>query len=354
MMHIRFNKFERVAGLFVVIAVIGGIITAFSVTVQRGWFAPKESFITSFENADGVHNGTAVQIAGLRAGSVDDVELQSDNKIRISFNVFKKFSDRIRSDSVAQLVRPFVIGDRVLEITVGSDTAPKVDSNSFVVSHETIDLMTLFSGRKLGEYLGTMAGVFENIKILMNAFSDKARTENIIKTFDQIEPLVKNLNFMSVEVIKLSKQATRQENLGKVLANASSLTQEINRLLPIVKERAPRLSRDLTQIVENLAVLTENFKLLTPTIVEMAPTLPKTSKRAVEALDEAVVLLKAMQKSMFMKGNVEEVKEEEAKRVPAEQHDKNSKDNNDSTDNKEGTESNGKKDTSEATLPESP
>lgn len=322
MMHIRFNKFERIAGLFVMVAIIGSLVTAGTVIVQRGWFAPKVTFYTSFENADGVHNGTAVQMAGLRAGTVEDIELQSDNKIKITFNVFKKFSDRIRSDSLAQLVRPFVIGDRVLEITVGSDTAVALDKNAFIQSHETIDLMTLFSGRKLGEYLGTMAGVFENVKILINAFADKGRTENIIKTFDQIEPLVKNMNVMSVEVIKLSKQATRQENLGKVLANATALTQEINRLLPVVRERAPRLSKDLTQIVENLAVLTENFKLLTPTIVKMAPTLPKASQRAVEALDEAVVLLKAMQKSMFIKGSVEEVKEEEASRLPAEQSEK--------------------------------
>lgn len=328
MMHIRFNKFERVAGIFVMISVVGSILTAISVTVQRGWFAPKVTYLTSFENADGVHNGTAVQIAGLRAGSVEDVELQTDNKIRITFNVFKKFSDRIRSDSVAQLVRPFVIGDRVLEITVGTDLSNTLDKNAFIPSHETIDLMTLFSGRRLGEYLGTMAGVFDNVKILMNAFSDKGRTENIIKTFDQIEPLVKNLNIMSIEVIKLSKQATHKENLGRVLANASSLTDEIKKLLPIMKEKAPGLSRDLTQIVENLAVLTENFKLLTPTIVEMAPNLPKTSKRAVEALDEAVILLKAMQKSMFMKGSVEEVKEEEARRLPAEQPEEEQKNNN--------------------------
>jgi phospholipid/cholesterol/gamma-HCH transport system substrate-binding protein len=334
MMNIKFNKFERVAGLFVLIAIIGSLVAAGTVIVQRGWFAPKVSYITSFENADGVHNGTAVQIAGLRAGSVEDVELQTDNKIRITFNVFKKFSDRIRKDSVAQLVRPFVIGDRVLEITVGSDTSPAMDKNTFVVSVETIDLMTLFSGRKLGEYLGTMAGVFENIKILINAFADKGRTENIIKTFDQIEPLVKNMNVMSVEVIKLSRQATKKENLGRVLANANALTMEINRLLPIVKLKAPKLSRDLTQIVENLAVLTENFKLLTPTIVEMAPSLPKTSKRAVEALDEAVILLKAMQKSMFMKGSVEEVKEEEAKRIPAEQSNVDNKENVDK-DNKD-------------------
>jgi hypothetical protein len=37
--------------------------------------------------------------------------------------------------------------------------------------------------------------------------------------------------------------------------------------------------------------------------------------RAVEALNEAVVTLKAIQKSFFLRGNVEEVREEEAKQA---------------------------------------
>lgn len=320
MMITKFNKFERVAGFFVLFAVFGGIVTAISVAVQRGWLAQKEQFYTSFENADGVHSGTVVQIQGLRAGSVDEVELMSDNRIHVSFNVLKKFSDRIHTDSKAQLVRPFIIGDRVLEITVGKDDSPKIADKGFVESYETLDLMTIFSGRKLSEYLNTMAGLIDNIKILVSAFNNKTRTESFVKIFDQIEPLVVGLNVMSKEVVKLSKQATHHENLENVLANVSSLTNEVNNLMPTIKETAPALSKDLHKMIVNLAQLTSDFRLLTPTIVQIAPTLPKTSQRAIEALNEAVVLMKAMQKSMFMKGNVDEVREEEAKRttdVPA-------------------------------------
>lgn len=311
MMNTKFNKFERVAGLFVLFAVLGAIVTAISVAMQRGWLAPKDQYHTSFENADGVHTGTSVQIAGIRAGSVEDVELGSDNKIHITFDVFKKFSDRIRQDSKAQLVRPFIIGDRVLEITVGKDNTPRIADNGSVESYETMDLMTIFSGRKLSDYLSTMAGLIDNLKILVNAFNDKTRTESFVKIFDQMEPLVVNLNTMSKEVVKLSKQATHHENLGNVLQNVTLLTNEINHMLPIVKQQAPALSHDLHRMILNLTQLTEDFKLLTPTIVEVAPLLPKTSQRAIEALNEAVVLIKAMQKSMFMKSNVDEVRVEE-------------------------------------------
>ena len=75
-MIIKFNKFERAAGLFVIVALMGSFAIAISVAVQKGWFAHKVQFSTVFENAEGVHSGTGVQIAGLHAGSVEEVELK--------------------------------------------------------------------------------------------------------------------------------------------------------------------------------------------------------------------------------------------------------------------------------------
>ncbi len=319
MMAIKFNKFERVAGLFVVIFIVSGLGGAVVVAIKRDWFAPRIQLVTEFENADGVHSGTDVLIAGLRAGAVERVELLDTNKIRVNFNVLERFRNKIKEDSLAQLIRPFVIGERVLELTVGSKESPILQENAMLKAHETLDIMTVLSGRKLGDYLEAMNGLLANVKILVDAFTSTQRTEAIVKTFDQIEPLVRNLNAMSEEVIKLSRQATRKDNVGTVLGNLSTTTQQLNEMIPIVIEKAPALGKDMTKIMQNIAVLTDNFKLLTPTIVQMAPNLPKTSRRAVEALDEAVVLLKAMQKSMFVRGNVQEVREEESKRrEPAE------------------------------------
>lgn len=325
MMAIKFNKFERVAGAFVVVCIISGFALILGVAIKRDWFATTVKLTTEFENADGVHSGTQVVIAGLRAGNVDSVELLETNRIKVSFNVFSRFKSKLRQDSVAQLVRPFVIGDRVLELTVGSAELPEIQDRMVMKSHETVDVMTILSGRGLGEYLAGLSGLMSNVKILVEAFANTQRTESLVKTFDQIEPLVRNLNTLSEEVIKLSRQATRKDNLGTVLGNLAVTTNQLNDIIPYVREKAPQLGSDMTKIVQNLAVLTDNFKLLTPTIVQMAPALPKTSRRAVEALDEAVVLLKAMQKSMFVRGSVEEVRAEEAKRrEPAQEKDQDS------------------------------
>lgn len=267
-MMIKFNKFERVAGIFILVAMLGAGFVGMSVAIKQGWFEDKIYYSTYFENADGVHPGTLVQMAGLRAGSVTDVDLQNDNKIKVSFYVQGKFKNRIKSDSQTQLIRPFIIGDRVLEVTVGAEHAAPLAENSTMPSNETIDVMTLMSGKKLGNYLSRVSNIMENLHDLVRAFTNKERTSAVVRIFDRLDPLVANLNDMSIEMTKMG--------------------QEVNKILPGVNK-------------------------------SVGKEIPQTAKRAVEALNEATILIKAMQRSFFVRGSVTEVRDEESRRMPSSQ-----------------------------------
>lgn len=312
----KFNKFERVAGLFVLTAIVGAAAAAIGVAIKQGWFETKTYYSTTFENADGVHQGTVVQMAGLRAGAVEDVELLADNRIQVKFYVIGKFQNRVREDSTAQLIRPFIIGERILDLSVGSETMPPLAQHASVRSNEALDLMSIISGKKMNQYFSKVGGLLENIEVLLTAFKDKGRAESIVRIFDRLDPLLKNLNTMSFEVTKLSKQVNKDDSLPIVLQNLAVTTAEINRILPELNAANPEMAKDLAVMTQNLATMT---KALGPAMKSIEPDLPKTSHRLVEALDETVVVLKAMQKSFLMKSNAQEVREEEARRLPSSQ-----------------------------------
>lgn len=315
MMKVKFSKFERIAGLFIVVAILGIILTAISAAVKQGWFEPKVRYTTTFENADGLHQGTLVQMSGLRAGAVESVELESDNRIRVSFYILGKFQDRVRENSTVQLIRPFIIGERVLDLSVGHDQFQVLPAQSAVKSLETVDLMTLMSGKNMNSYLSKLGGILESMQVIVDAFADKSRAESMVRVIDRLDPLMKNLNTMSTEVIKLSRQATHEDGVQKLVGNLAVTTKEINRILPELNEENPQLAKDLAVMTQNLATVT---RALGPAVKAVEPELPGASIRLVEALNETVVVLKAMQKSFFMRGSVREVRDEEAhERLPA-------------------------------------
>lgn len=316
MRHIHLSKFERVAGLFILVAIGGSILSAVSVAVKQGWFETKTSYSTMFENADGVHAGASVKMAGLNAGSIDAVELLPDNHVRVTFHVLGKFKDRIRQDSKAQLIRPFIIGDRVLEVTVGTETLPALDEHAHLASEESVDIMTLMSGKKMGTAINKLSAVMDNFQNVAMAFADKNRMESIIRMFDRMEPMMANLSSMSVEVTKLTKQATRNDNLGKTLSNVADLTRELNEIVPELNKANPDMGKDVAILTHSLGRMTVEME---KALNEMGPEGKTSAKRAVEALNEATVLMKALQKSFLLRSNVQEVRKEEAdqSRMPA-------------------------------------
>jgi phospholipid/cholesterol/gamma-HCH transport system substrate-binding protein len=314
MTKVKFSRYERVAGLFVLTALIGVFVSAFSVAIKRGWFEPQVRFSTTFENAEGLHAGAAVKMAGLNAGSIESVELLKHNHVRVNFFVMKKFSNKIRKDSLALLVRPFVIGDRVLEITVGSEDAAELPENSIVASEESLDIMTVFSGKKMNQALTKMGSIAENMQTLLEAFSDKNRTQSLVRMFDQMDPLLANMNKMSEEVVKMTKQINKDNQLPKLLKNATLLTGELNLILPEVNKFNPQMGHDLAKLTKSLGQMSAEMETA---MNDLGPDGKSSAKRAFEALNEATVLMKALQKSFFLRSSVLEVRQEEKQRLPA-------------------------------------
>ncbi len=322
-MKIKLNKFERVAGTFVLAAMLGVLVSVFTVAVKQGWFENKVYYTTLFETADGIHQGTTVQVAGLKAGSVEDVELLSNNQIKVHFYVLGRFQKRIKEDSLAQLIRPFIIGERVLEVTVGSAVSPLALENSQIKSQETMDLMTLISGKNLNSYFQRVSGLIENLSVLLDAFASKKRAETVVSIFDKLDPLMTNLNRMSVEMVTLSRQASQHGQLGVLLTEVTKTMVEMNKILPQMNNSNPEFGKNVGVLAKNIVEVSEEMKILTPALKELQPELPQAGRRLIEVLNETAITLKAMQKTIFLRGSVEDVlaeekeREESQKRRPA-------------------------------------
>ncbi len=315
-MKIKFNKFEKVAGIFVGLAILGCLAGLLGVAITQGWFASKVKYQTELESADGVHAGTVVQIAGLRVGAVTKVDLQGNDRVLVEFEVLKKFENKLRQDSEIQMFRPFILADKVFEISLGSETSPLLPVGAKIPLQPSMDIMDMLSGKKMGNFLSSFDRLAESLRIVGEAFADPKRTKALVRMLDRLIPLVENLNTMSVDLVQITHAATKQKRIEVILSNLTKFTQELETVLPAFSQEVPNVGQQLGQIVNNMNVLTTELQKLTPAIGAVAPELPRTSRRAVEALDEMVVLLKAMQKSFFLRGKVEEVREEE-RRQPA-------------------------------------
>ncbi|HRK08689.1 MAG TPA: MlaD family protein [Pseudobdellovibrionaceae bacterium] len=311
-MRVKFNKYERVAGLFVLGAVAGTIVIAIGVAVKRGWLEAKREFVTSIQSAEGVRPGTAVLMQGLRIGEVRQVELVSSQQVRVNFVVGEAYWDKVREDSVVRVMRPFIIGDKVLDLGVGSSEREVLLAGAQIKSEVSTDLMELLNGRTVGPFVEIAGKMAENLKIVAEAFLDPERSRAMIRMFDELSPLLRNANRLTGEANRILAGVNKQDQLIITINNLAKMTEEMSKLLPMVAKDSPEMLQHLSKIAKNTAVLTEELSKAVPEMQKIAPELPRASRRAIEALDETVVTLKALQKSFLLRGSAREVREEEA------------------------------------------
>jgi len=339
-MKVKFNTYERVAGLFVLGAILGGFFTMVGVAIQQGWFEAKVTFTTNLKNADGIRPGTVVQMAGLRAGQVISVDLHSSDEVKVVFEISEKYHSMVRENSVVRTVRPFIISEKVLDISIGDTKLPMIAKGGQIASEATADIMDIISGRLLSPHLDSLTKMFESIHMIAEAILNPERSRDFIHIFDELAPLAKNMNQLSREVTTLLRgTGKKKKGLIQVVQNLHTTTNELNRMLPEINkvvphvanftpaivEEGPKVASDLAKIAANLAVLTDEMQKTLPALKaaleEVGPEFPRASRRAIEALDETVVTLKALQKSFLLRSNAREVREEEAarerERIPA-------------------------------------
>lgn len=88
-----------VVAILLVLAMVAGIAT------RHDLFSKKAQLHFVTDNATGLAPGTSVRLSGYRVGSVSDMALQPDLKVRVTMSIAAEHFDSLRSDASALLVR---------------------------------------------------------------------------------------------------------------------------------------------------------------------------------------------------------------------------------------------------------
>ncbi len=118
------------AGLFVGLALSLAGIVVFLIGKERNLFEKALVYRGAFENVDGLQLDSPVRLGGLNAGKVSKISFApdlGDKRIIVSMEIGKKFEERIRGDSIARVTSRGVLGDKAIDISLGSPDKPVIE-----------------------------------------------------------------------------------------------------------------------------------------------------------------------------------------------------------------------------------
>jgi len=220
-------------GIFVL---FGMAILAFLIINSTGDFNPFEKKLrlkARFAAADGLREGSEVQLAGVRIGKVEDVVLlppdsPEDYKVEAVMAVDNELngrpiSERIRTDSTAQLIATSILAnDKMINITPGSTKGDPVTENHVLESKEAISINQLTkTGNDLLEQINKLA-------VPANEILNKANQgDGTLGRIVNDESLYKNLDTTVAETrLTMEKLQTTLEKVNRGSGSAGKLLND--------------------------------------------------------------------------------------------------------------------------------
>lgn len=211
-MHFKFRHLQKIVGGFFLLALF--FLFALVVIVARGqrWFQHYAHYTTSFTAGGGLNAGAAVTIQGIEVGTVGSVVLDSDNHIRVDVAIFHQYADRIRAGTEAVLNAPFIGGSSIV-LSLGPRTNPLLRPGSVIPAHE--------------EGKGGLDELLASITHLSKQLEDPHG--DLMQTLKNVNGLTKSLDATLADAppAPRGKLASAIGHLDQVLAGLDNATPDI-------------------------------------------------------------------------------------------------------------------------------
>ena len=225
------------AGLGVFLAII------YLLGAQGRYFERKYDLVAEFTEVGGLIEGATVRLAGVQIGRVTKVELppEAGGKVKVTLTIAKRFSDRIRKDSEARIVTQGLLGDKLVEITIGSLGAPPVPPGEHLMAGEPFEMARV---------LAEATDALRSVKRLTASLNTAVEGIDRNGTLDQINRLVSGLG----GAVERMERAGTLDDLGAAAKSARRITAEVEKgsgLLHAVIYEEPETLRRLNALLRS-------------------------------------------------------------------------------------------------------
>lgn len=159
----RERRLSLVVGIFVVgvLAVLAAAIL--SLTSERGFWTARYRLVAHFENVQGLVEGAPVRLAGTDVGTVEFISFAAldagQPPVRVVLLIDEAVKDRIRTDSVASIGTIGLLGDKYIEIGMGTSAGEALADGADLASRSPLDLNDVVArGTEAIDSIATLAG----------------------------------------------------------------------------------------------------------------------------------------------------------------------------------------------------
>jgi phospholipid/cholesterol/gamma-HCH transport system substrate-binding protein len=199
------RRYTLRVGIFVLVGLAVFIGAIYALGARARLFEPRYTIHADFTEVGGLTEGATVRLAGVQIGRVSGVHLPPDpgGKVRVDLTIARQFSDRIREDSVARIETQGLLGDRIVEITVGTAKTAPVEPGGVLAARDPVDI---------GQVVNESAEIVKSVGALAESLRQTAETLNQSKLIEEASLTVASARRAASRIEMLTDQVGRVVN----------------------------------------------------------------------------------------------------------------------------------------------
>ena len=210
----------------------------FVIGKQQGLFTKQAKLRAKFDSVEGLTVGAAVRLGGVKVGTVERIEFSpvgQEKAVIVAMSVSSSSFSRIKTDSRAKLGSQGLLGDRTIDISLGSPSAQPINQGEYISTSET---------KELNEIISESGNVLADIKT----------------TAQNAREISWKINYGTGSLAQIINDPRLYKDLDSLLDMWSDITDKINRgqgtLALLVNDSS--LYNNLTSSLKELSVFMAN------------------------------------------------------------------------------------------------
>lgn len=225
-------KRELKVGIFVMLGLVVAGLIIFVIGDERKVFDRHYELNADFVDVAGLKPGAPVRMGGLDIGSVVkvgfDEKKPTDKMLHVRFSVVLAAHERIRQDSVVTISNKGLLGDKMLEVTPGSEGSPVIEDGGHIKAQAPEDLGKYLS--KANEILDLAKTTLENLRAVTGAAADKDVQQDMKASVASIRKLLGDAAANDGFVHRLLTDKAMADHLDSVFVQAANAGRSFDRV----------------------------------------------------------------------------------------------------------------------------
>lgn len=191
----RERRLSLSVGAFALVSLAALALAIVSLSTRSGVWAPRYRLVAFFDNVQGLIAGAPVWLAGRPVGRVESVSFgvrpEGEPALQVVMQIDRDVSERIRSDSVATIGTIGLLGDRYVEVSIGTAEGRPLADGEQLATITRLDLGSVMA--KGTQALDSISILAANLNEVVEGFGKEGGGETLASSVAAFRSIVSQI-----------------------------------------------------------------------------------------------------------------------------------------------------------------